>query len=104
MTNAIDNKIQSAIEQQAGYSLKVFRTRFNDGARGAVSVFNSVFSEYNQYMTEDYCKVVLSLIGWRVRVAIDMRKNGIDKECNVSLFPVLRVPFVDEGAQKRVVV
>ena len=102
MTNEIDNKIQSAIEQQTGYSLKVFCTRFNDGARDAVNVFNSVFSEYGEYMTEDYCKVVLSLIGWRARVAIDMRKNGINNECEVSLFPILRVPCVDEAAQNRV--
>ena len=66
MTNEIDNKIQAAIEKQAGYSLTVFRTRFNDGARDAVSVFQNVHSTYGRYMTRDYCTTVLGLLKRRV--------------------------------------
>jgi len=67
MTNEIDKKIQSAIEQQAGYSLSVFRTRFNDGTMDAVMVFRDVHSTYGRYMTRDYCTTILGLNKWKIQ-------------------------------------
>lgn len=67
MTNEIDKKIQSAIEQQAGYGLSVFRTRFNDGTMDAVMVFQDVQRVYGRYMTRDYCTAILGLNRWKVQ-------------------------------------
>lgn len=67
MNNEIDKKIQSAIEQQAGYNLSVFRTRFNDGTMDAVMVFQDVQQVYGRYMTRDYCTTILGLNRWKIQ-------------------------------------
>ena len=70
MNNEIDKKIQSAIEEQAGYSLSVFKTRFNDGTMDAVMVFKDVHGVYGRYMTTDYCTTMLKLLRFRVEKAL----------------------------------
>ena len=70
MNNEIDKKIIASIEEQAGYSFTVFRTRFNDGARDAVMVFKDVHNIYGRYMTADYCAMMLKLLRYRVDSAL----------------------------------
>ena len=61
MTNAIDNQIQSDIEQLSGYSVETFTSRFNDGAYDAYKIMANIQIKYGRFITRDYAQTALGI-------------------------------------------